>query len=137
MDSAPQARWDLVETLPAVPDSVPTLRRSVTRFLAEAGATPAGIAAVELAVSEAVTNAVRHAYLDHPEAGQVSVTARIHDDTVELMVSDEGRGMLPRLDSPGLGLGMPLIAHSADSLELRQRASGGTEIHMSFPLRPR
>ena len=40
--------------------------------------------------------------------------------------------MLPRTDSPGLGLGLPLIAQMTQSLEVHDRAGGGTEIRMSF-----
>ena len=52
-----------------------------------------------------------------------------------VVVADEGRGMLPRTDSPGLGLGLPLIAQMTQSLEVHDRQGGGTEIRMSFALR--
>ena len=42
--------------------------------------------------------------------------------------------MLPRTDSPGLGLGLPLIAQMTESLEVHDRAGGGTEIRMAFAL---
>ena len=63
-----------------------------------------------VAVSEAVTNAVVHAYVDAPAPGEVEVFAkRDPDDGLEVHVSDEGRGMMPRRDSPGIGVG--LAAH--------------------------
>jgi serine/threonine-protein kinase RsbW/stage II sporulation protein AB (anti-sigma F factor) len=49
-------------------------------------------------------------------------------------VSDEGRGILPRADSPGLGLGLPLIATLAESLELGTGDNEETEVRMSFRL---
>ena len=47
---------------------------------------------------------------------------------------DHGRGMMPRADSPGLGVGLPLMASLSESLELSNRADGGTEVRMAFLL---
>ena len=53
---------------------------------------------------------------------------------LRVVVSDEGRGILPRADSPGLGLGLPLIATLAESLELGTGDNDETEVRMSFRL---
>lgn len=119
---------------PAVAASVAEARNAVTSFAEAAGATGDALAAVSLAVSEAVTNAVLHAYLDHPEPGSIEVRARREAETVVVEVADQGRGMLPRTDSPGLGLGLPLIAQMTESLEVHDRDGGGTEIRMAFAL---
>jgi serine/threonine-protein kinase RsbW/stage II sporulation protein AB (anti-sigma F factor) len=42
--------------------------------------------------------------------------------------------MLPRADSPGLGLGLPLIATLAESLELGKGTDERTEVRMTFSL---
>ena len=42
--------------------------------------------------------------------------------------------MLPRADSPGLGLGLPLIATLAESLELGTGDDDQTEVRMTFDL---
>src|SRR4051812_6080223 len=86
---------------PAVAASVAEARNAVTAFAEAAGATGDALAAVSLAVSEAVTNAVLHAYLDHDEPGPVQVRARREAQSVIVEVADQGRGMLPRTDSPG------------------------------------
>jgi anti-sigma regulatory factor (Ser/Thr protein kinase) len=114
--------------------SVAEARAAVTAFAQSAGATADALAAVSLAVSEAVTNAVLHAYLDRDTPGTVEVRAHSEDERVVVVVADEGRGMLPRTDSPGLGLGLPLIAQMTQSLEVHDRPGGGTEIRMSFAL---
>ena len=119
---------------PAVAASVAEARTAVGAFAESAGATADALAAVSLAVSEAVTNAVLHAYLDRDVPGPVEVRARREAATVVVEVADEGRGMLPRTDSPGLGLGLPLIAQMTESLEVHDRAGGGTEIRMAFAL---
>jgi signal transduction histidine kinase len=50
-------------------------------------------------------------------------------------VRDNGCGMQPRADSPGAGLGLPLIASLADSFSVSVPPEGGTELSMTFPLR--
>lgn len=107
--------------LPAEPQSVSRARRAVLDALK-------GIAvdrdAVGVVVSEAVTNAVLHAYRDRDQPGQVHVTADLHEEGVEISVADEGLGMRPRHDSPGVGLGMPLIADLADSVIVSNQGRG-------------
>jgi anti-sigma regulatory factor (Ser/Thr protein kinase) len=94
---------------------------------------PNGIA---LAVSEAVTNAVIHAYVDEPRPGDVEVVAERHPgDGLEIHVCDDGRGMMPRSDSPGLGVGLPLVAKLAQRFRVETRPTGGTTVSMVFPVR--
>jgi serine/threonine-protein kinase RsbW len=89
---------------------------------------------IALAVTEATTNAVLHAYRDRAEPGTVTVTAERIDDHVCLYVRDQGSGLAPRVDSPGLGLGLGLIAQVADSADVRAPETGGTEVVMRFNL---
>ena len=117
--------------VPAVPASVPLLRTQVAEFVFTAGVRDPQLAAVKLAVSEAVTNAVVHAYPD-AQPGEVRVVTFVEDATVHVIVSDDGMGMLPRLDSPGLGVGLPFIASSADTLQIGVSENGGTELQMTF-----
>ena len=116
--------------LPAEPESVSRARRAVLDALK-------GIAvdrdAVGVVVSEAVTNAVLHAYRDREQPGQVRVIADLHEEGVEISVADDGLGMHPRSDSPGVGLGMPLIADLADSVIISSKG-GGTCIAAHFLL---
>jgi len=119
----------------AVPPAVGPLRRALTRWAAAAGATPRTEQAVALAASEAITNAVVHAYRDAPAPGEVSVSAEVlGDDRLRLVVTDEGGGMLPRTDSPGLGLGLPLIVELAESVDIDSRVGVGTRVAMEFAL---
>lgn len=93
-------------------------------------------AAVDLAVSEAVTNVIIHAYRDRDpatEPGRVQVALNVENHGIRIVVSDQGVGMSPRPDSPGLGLGLPLIANLCDELEIQQRADG-TSLHMRFEI---
>jgi serine/threonine-protein kinase RsbW/stage II sporulation protein AB (anti-sigma F factor) len=132
--SSPDGEPALDRTLPAVPGSVPRLRSAVAQFAAAAGLVEPELSEVKLAITEAITNAVIHAYEGREAPGTVGVTARLSGRRMHVTVHDEGRGMAPRLDSPGLGLGLPFIAQTADTFDLARGARGGTEVRMSFLL---
>lgn len=89
---------------------------------------------IALAVSEAATNVVLHAYRDVTEPGALVVEAQCIGGHMTVCVRDEGSGLAPRVDSPGLGLGLGLIAQVADSADVRAPESGGTEVVMRFKL---
>jgi anti-sigma regulatory factor (Ser/Thr protein kinase)/PAS domain-containing protein len=125
--AGPAAEW----TLPARDESVPELRRAVQEFAASQGADKEVLTGLALAVSEAVTNAVIHAFLDR-EPGGVRVSASVGVDEIVVVVADDGRGMQPRPDSPGLGMGLPLIGQLAAHLDISVPTGGGTELRMTF-----
>jgi len=117
--------------MPAVPESVGPLRRRAQAFAESAGAPRKRVSDIALAVSEACTNVVIHAYRERP--GKLAVAAEATGNEIRLKVTDEGAGLTPRADSPGLGLGLPLIARLTDSFEVGPGPSGrGTELSMSF-----
>ncbi len=90
--------------------------------------------AISLCVTEAVTNVVIHAYRNRIPPGEVVFEASFSDETLSIRVCDEASGLTPRIDSPGPGLGLPLILQLADEAVLRTRKLGGTEIAMHFEL---
>jgi anti-sigma regulatory factor (Ser/Thr protein kinase) len=118
-------RRSLELDLAAEPQSPARVRQALREELAGVAV---DIDAVELAVSEAVANVAVHAYRDDRPAGadlgRVRISARIDGDELRVVVSDDGVGMSPRADSPGLGLGLPLIAQLSDGLEIEQRPTG-------------
>jgi serine/threonine-protein kinase RsbW len=119
----------LAVDLPAVPESAPLARGAVLKALT-------GVAvdrdAVGVVVSEAVANAIMHAYRDRDEPGRVRVSIGVGDESIELAVDDDGLGMSPRMDSPGAGLGMPLMAGFADNVTVE--SSHGTRLRARFHL---
>jgi serine/threonine-protein kinase RsbW len=121
-------------TWPAVPEAVGDLRHAVTCFARDLGASPEAVSSIRLAVSEAATNVVLHAYGHAGPAGAVHIRAEQEGAKLRVTVSDDGGGMLPRPDSPGLGLGLPLIAQLVDGLEVGTREGGGTALCMRFAL---
>jgi serine/threonine-protein kinase RsbW len=125
----------LSQSLPATVDNVGRLRRVVAHFARRHGASERSIETVSLAVSEALTNVVVHAYRDAPEPGPVLIVAVVRERMLIVTVADEGCGMTPRSDSPGLGLGLGLMAGIADAFEVTPRASGaGVILRMRFAL---
>lgn len=121
-------------SLPAVAASVPEARREVVALAERIGASSAIVADVALAVSEACTNVVLHAYREHEAPGVLHVEATERDGMLEVVVADEGGGMHPRDDSPGLGMGMALMAAVASGLQL-DHDGAATRVHLSFELR--
>ena len=109
-------------------------RRAVLDWARRHVADRAVLSDLALAVTEAATNAVLHAYRDREEPGVVIIDAERFSDHVRISVRDEGTGLSPRVDSPGLGLGLGLIAQVADSADVRAPESGGTEVLMRFNL---
>jgi anti-sigma regulatory factor (Ser/Thr protein kinase) len=118
-------------TFPSTPPGVGEMRRDIAAFAHRCGMDADGIEAVRLAVSEAATNAVVHAYRE--STGDLAVTATVRDGELVVVVCDTGLGLAPRPDSPGLGLGMPLIASVTSRFQIVSNARG-TEVHMAFPL---
>ena len=107
-------------------------RRVVTDWAQSHLEDRAVISDIALAITEAATNAVLHAYNDHGSAGTIEIEAEAHADHVQLTVRDEGSGLRPRVDSPGLGLGLSLISQVADATDIRTPEDGGTEVMMRF-----
>ena len=109
------------------PASVVEARNAVTEVARRSGAREED---VRLAVSEAVGNAVIHAFRDD-NTGTIMISARPERGRLLVTVSDDGIGMTPNPDSPGLGFGIALIGKLAD--DVRFNSSGeGTVISMCF-----
>src|SRR3954447_235338 len=121
----------LVRRFTALPERIAAIRHEVRDCAERNGASDPN--AIALAVTEAITNAVVHAYVDRAEPGDIEVIVqRLPDTGLEILVCDEGRGMMPRADSPGIGLGLPMVATLAERFEVEARAGGGTRVSMAF-----
>jgi anti-sigma regulatory factor (Ser/Thr protein kinase) len=116
--------------VPGTPSGVRLLRRRLSAVAADCGMDSEKIADVGLAVTEAATNAVMHAYAE--ATGDLTATAAVHDGELAIVIGDTGPGLVERDDSPGLGVGLSVIATVTERLWIVSD-SGGTEIHMAFP----
>jgi serine/threonine-protein kinase RsbW/stage II sporulation protein AB (anti-sigma F factor) len=122
-------------SFPAGPTAPAVARHAVRDYLHSLGADPRAFGDVLLALSEIVTNAVVHGYRGE-EGGVVRVEAEHTDEQLVLSVADQGLGMAPRHDSPGLGLGLPLVGRIAERVDITAQAGGGTLVSMCFSLGP-
>jgi anti-sigma regulatory factor (Ser/Thr protein kinase) len=119
--------------LPAVPASVQRVRDAVRGL---AAGRVSGLGDVDLAVTEAATNVVVYAYRGRATGdapGVLHLAVRLEDGFLHVSIADDGVGLSPRHDSPGLGFGLGLIARFADELEIEQ-ISPGTRLTMRFKL---
>lgn len=123
-----------MKSWPASPEHVGAARRVVSAVALRAGADDPVLDAVRLAVSEAVSNVIVHGYRN-AGSGAFTVAVEQEGDELRVTVRDEGCGMQPRADSPGAGLGLPLIANLAETFSVTTPPEGGTEVCMTFPLR--
>jgi anti-sigma regulatory factor (Ser/Thr protein kinase) len=127
-----QAR--LQERCAARPESIAPLRRRIVAYAGDHGASQRQLEDIALAVSEAVSNAVIHAYVGR-DPGDVGVDAWVAERRLHVVVSDDGRGMRPRPDSPGLRMGLSLIGLVAERLQLENRMTAdGVSVRMTFAI---
>ena len=130
------AATGLKASFPAQPPQVAAIRRAVSTIARRGGADTETLIRLELAISEAATNVVLHAYRAPGVGGHIHVTACIVRGTLDVTVRDNGCGMAPRPDSPGMGLGLSLMASESDRFEVRSVEGGGTEVQLGFKLPP-
>jgi anti-anti-sigma factor len=122
----PAPTGDLRLLLPAEPHVVATLRRTVGQWATRSGAGDEEAYDLVLAVGEAVTNVIEHAYIS--TGGQVEVEASIRQGLVRIVVRDHGRWRPSRPDDGGRGL--LLMQGLVEKVDV---ASGpdGTEVRLS------
>jgi two-component sensor histidine kinase len=120
------------ERLSATPAAVRLARHGVSDALVRAGIADAALLAdIALTVSEATTNAVRHAYPDGSD-GHVDVTVARTAESIIITVRDEGGGMNEALpETRGLGVGLALMYSQTERLEI-ESDSAGTVVTLHF-----
>jgi len=115
---------------PAMAENLRELRELA---VAEAAAVEGiDVDAVRLAVGEACANVVVHAYRDAEAPGDIHMRLVRADDGLVVEVRDDGCGPSPRTDSPGLGLGVPLMARLSRELQILDRDPNGTLVRLTF-----
>jgi serine/threonine-protein kinase RsbW len=129
MTDAPVVRLEL----PARPEGVGVVRQALVGVADGLALDAAVLADAKMAVTEACTNAVVHAYDDG--SGHLEVEMLADEQALTVVVRDRGAGIQPRPNRTGstaLGLGLPLIAALSDAFEVRGGPGAGTEVRMTF-----
>jgi anti-sigma regulatory factor (Ser/Thr protein kinase) len=132
--AVPVTRESLVyeRAVPAAPANVGLVRRELDSALEREQVESVRRSDIVLVLGEAASNVVLHAYRPLPP-GLLFVDAAITGRNLLLRVCDCGRGMRPRADSPGLGIGLSLMGRLADGLEIgRNRSMDGTRVCAMF-----
>jgi len=131
MQEDPQGAQRVHMRVPAVATQVAGVRHAVLDSAKAHGIERAPRNDIALAVSEACTNVVMHAYRgDAP--GPLAVDAYTDNGDFIVVVGDEGPGIGPRPDSPGLGLGLGIIGRLTERLEIASNEPVGATITMVF-----
>jgi serine/threonine-protein kinase RsbW len=121
---------------PAEVSSVSTARHKVVDWLRQHSTPDPPLSDIALVLSEAMSNAVMHAYVGHPEPGDIHVAVRIERDEVMVAVEDHGNGLSPRPDSPGLGYGLALMMALSERFEAQTAERRGTRLRLWFSRDP-
>ena len=122
---------DVHLSLPARAENVAVVRHVMGAFGEALELSRRRMDDVRLAVTEACTNVVRHAY-DRGADGLMEVTVVPHGDRLEVVVADHGRGIGPSVDRSGPGLGLPMMATLCDELSIDRSAETGSRVAMTF-----
>jgi serine/threonine-protein kinase RsbW len=107
-------------SLPARARNIAVVRRALEAIADELALPRRLVEDMRLAVTEACTNVVRHAYADGEaeREGALRVELRPRERGMLVVVEDHGRGLGPSPDTGGPGLGLPLIAALTQELEI-------------------
>ena len=124
---------DVELVLPAVSENVAVVRHVFAGMADALGMDEEAVGKLRLAISEACTNVVVHAYEDVDD-GTLEVEASVDGRLLHIVVRDRGSGLRMRSDSPGLGMGLPLIAAVTEQVEIIGDAKRGSEVRMTFTL---
>ncbi|WP_126429633.1 anti-sigma F factor [Brevibacillus marinus] len=116
-------------------------RVAVAAFISQLDVTMEELEEIKTVVSEGVTNAIIHGYEEDP-AGIVYIEVSLHEDTVELVIEDNGKGIAdlelamqplyttkPELERSGMGF--TIMENFVDSLEVTTGVGKGTRIRMT------
>lgn len=124
----------------AISENESFARGIAVNFASQASPTITELADIKCAVSEAVTNAIVHAYPD--VKGKVNMTLRRYDNgQIVITVKDNGIGIddvetarqpLYTTDTTGerSGMGFAIMESMTDSMTVRSKKGGGTTVTM-------
>jgi serine/threonine-protein kinase RsbW len=120
-------------TIPAKPEYITLGRLALTALAGVRPVSDETLYDLKLALTEACTNSVRHAY-ENGREGSVEIVYELQPDRLVIEVGDEGGGFEPvegnghddELEEGGLGI--EIIRALADEVEIGPRGEGGSRL---------
>jgi serine/threonine-protein kinase RsbW len=120
-------------TIPAKPEYITLGRLALTAIAGVRPVTDETLYDLKLALTEACTNSVRHAY-ENGREGNVEIVYELQRDRLVIEVGDEGSGF-EQVDTNGGGdeleeggLGIEIIRALSDEVEIGPREEGGSRL---------
>lgn len=123
---------------PSVSSNEDLARKAVSSFAEQLGPTAEEFRDIRAAVSEAVNNAIVHAYPD--SLGLITIRCRIlKDNTLDIVIKDNGVGIedIERARMPMFtttsersGMGFTVMESLMTSCEVKSEVGKGTTVHM-------
>jgi serine/threonine-protein kinase RsbW len=117
-------------TIPARAEYITLCRLALTGIARVRDLSDEVVADLKLALTEAASNSVRHAYSEADQTGVVEISYELHADRLVIEVTDDGEGFDPEeTDDPPEelsegGLGIAIIRSIADEVEIRTQPGG-------------
>jgi anti-sigma regulatory factor (Ser/Thr protein kinase) len=123
----------------ATPEEVPFARAAITRLCEHLEIDDELAERIRLAITEACSNCVLHAYDEGADTATYVLDARVERGALRVVVSDRGAGVPnARPNAAGsLGFGLRLIHDLSDSSDISARPGGGTRVVMRFAMQRR
>jgi serine/threonine-protein kinase RsbW len=124
-------------TIPAKPEYITLGRLALTALARVRPVSDETLSDLKIALTEACTNSVRHAYRNG-RRGHVEILYELEPDRFAIEVVDDGSGIelteIPDLEEDSIedlaegGLGIALIKSLADEVEIGDREGGGSRL---------
>ncbi len=123
--------------IPSISENELFARVAVSAFISKLDPTIEVLNDIKTAVSEAVTNAIIHAYEE--EIGIIKIKVTIEENTVTIIIEDFGKGIediekakeplytsKPELERSGMGF--TIMENFMDKMEIISRVDAGTKV---------
>ena len=128
MSTANQTSEEILHlVVPARAEFLSLVRLVVAAIASQAGFPDESVADIKVALSEASTNVVRHAYQNACDDEVIEISCYEFADRLSLEIIDHGRGM-PVPPPPSEGLGLGIMGSLMDKVDVETGVTGTTVV---------